>query len=109
MKPVISHTMGRTMYADLRQMEDLVVRSGLEWTILRPSGLFEGASVTDYLVTNGLVAGQFTSRRDLADCMLRQLDDDRSIHRTLAVSTETGQPSFLEFFLAEGIGKKKTA
>lgn len=106
LKPVISHTIGRTMYADLRRMENLVMQSDLDWTILRPSGLFAASSITDYQVTDGFIAGQFTSRADLADCMLRQLDNDRSIHKALAVTTVSGQPSFLKFFLAEGIGKK---
>jgi nucleoside-diphosphate-sugar epimerase len=106
LKPVISHTLGRTMYADLRQMEELVTQSDLDWTILRPSGLFQTPSVTDYQVTGGLVAGQYTSRTDLADCMLRQLDNDQNVHKALAVTTVSGQPSFLKFFLTEGIGKK---
>jgi putative NADH-flavin reductase len=106
LKPVISHTIGRTMYADLRRMENLVMQSDLDWTILRPSGLFEASSITDYQVTDEFTAGQFTSRTDLADCMLRQLDDDRSIHKALAIWTISGQPSFLKFFLTEGIGKK---
>jgi putative NADH-flavin reductase len=108
MKPVISHTLGRTMYADLRWMENLVMHSDLDWTILRPSGLFEAPSVTDYQITDGFVCGQFTSRTDLADCMLRQLDDDRNVRKALAVATVSGQPSFLRFFLTEGIGKKAT-
>jgi putative NADH-flavin reductase len=106
LKPVISHTIGRTMYADLRRMESLVTQSDLDWTILRPSGLFAASSITGYQVTDGFIAGRFTSRTDLADCMLRQLDDDQSIHKTLAVTTVSGQPSFLKFFLTEGIGKK---
>lgn len=106
LKPVIGHTLGRTMYADLRRMENLVRQSDLDWTILRASGLFEAPSVTDYQVTDGFVSGQFTSRTDLADCMLRQLDDDQNVHKVLAVATVSGQPSFLKFFLAEGIGKK---
>ena len=106
MKPVISHTLGRTMYADLRRMENLVRHSDLDWTILRPSGLFQALSISDYQVTDGFVAGQYTSRTDLADCMLRQLDDDRNVRKTLAVATVSGQPTFLTFFLSEGIGKK---
>jgi putative NADH-flavin reductase len=106
LKPVISHTLGRTMYTDLRRMENLVVHSDLDWTILRPSGLFGAPSVTDYQVTGGFVAGQYTSRTDLADCMLRQLDDEQNVHKALAVATVSGQPSFLKFFLSEGIGKK---
>jgi len=106
LKPVISRTIGRTMYHDLRRMESLVTQSDLDWTILRPSGLFAASSITDYQVTGGLTAGQFTSRTDLADCLLRQLDDDWSIHRALAVTTVSGQPGFLRFFLTEVIGKK---
>ena len=106
MKPVISHTLGRTMYADLRRMENLVRHSDLDWTILRPSGLFQALSISDYQVTDGFVAGQYTSRTDLADCMLRQLDDDRNVRKILAVATVSGQPTFLKFFLSEGIGKK---
>lgn len=36
--PVISHTLGRTMYADLRRTEKLVTESDLDWTVLRASG-----------------------------------------------------------------------
>jgi uncharacterized protein YbjT (DUF2867 family) len=94
------------MYADLRHMEELVTQSDLDWTILRPSGLFQTPSVTHYQVTGGFVAGQYTSRTDLADCMLRQPDHDQNVPKALAVTTVSGQPSFLKFFLTEGIGKK---
>jgi putative NADH-flavin reductase len=104
--PVISHTLGRTMYDDLRRMEELVTQSDLDWTILRASGLFASPSVTDYQVTDGFVSGRFTSRTDLADCMLRQLAEDHNVRKVLAVATVSGQPSFLKYFLAEGIGKK---
>ena len=106
MKPIISRTLGRTMYADLSRMENLVMHSDLDWTILRPSGLLEVPSVTNYQVTDGFVAGQFTSRTDLADCMLRQVTDDHNVHKALAVSTVSGTPSFVKFFLTEGLGKK---
>ena len=104
--PVISHTLGRTMYADLRRMEKLVTQSDLDWTILRASGLFEAPSVTDYQITDGFVSGRFTSRTDLADCMLRQLAEEQNVRKALAVATVSGQPSFLKYFLAEGLGKK---
>ena len=32
--------LGKTMYADMRRMEAAVSASGLDWTIMRPSGLF---------------------------------------------------------------------
>lgn len=74
--------------------------------IHRPSGLFGAPAVTDYQVAGGFVSGRFTSRTDLTDCMLRQLDDDQNVHKVLAVATISGQSSFLKLFLTEGIGKK---
>ena len=41
---------GKTMYADLPRMETLVMDSDLDWTIVRPSGLFETPMVTEYRV-----------------------------------------------------------
>jgi len=38
--------------------------------------------------------------------MLRQLDDDRNVRKTLAVATVSGSPIFPKFFPSEGIGKK---
>jgi hypothetical protein len=38
--------------------------------------------------------------------MLRQLADEQNVRKALAVSTVSGQPSFLKYFLAEGLGKK---
>jgi putative NADH-flavin reductase len=36
-EPVISRTIGKTVYDDLRHMETIVADSGLDWTIVRPS------------------------------------------------------------------------
>src|SRR5947209_4602910 len=40
LKPTIINTIGWTTYADMLQMETLVRNSHLDWTIIRPSGLF---------------------------------------------------------------------
>jgi hypothetical protein len=42
------------MYADQKRMETLVMNSHLDWTIVRPSGLFETEAVTDYRVYRGV-------------------------------------------------------
>src|SRR6266853_4945191 len=47
LQPLIISTLGRTMYADMRRMETLVMNSHLDWTIVRSNGLFETEAVTD--------------------------------------------------------------
>src|ERR1700722_4269667 len=41
LQPLVTATIGKTTYADMRRMENLVRGSDLEWTIMRPSGLFD--------------------------------------------------------------------
>jgi hypothetical protein len=64
--------MGKTLYEDQRRMEAIVKTTPLDWTIVRPSGLFSGTGVSAYQVSEGPGSGRFTSRQDLADCMLRE-------------------------------------
>ena len=40
-EPVITRTIGKTTYDDKRRMETIVRDSDLDWTIVRPSGLFD--------------------------------------------------------------------
>lgn len=82
-------------------MEALVKNSGLDWTIVRPSGLFETPGVTRYQMAEEHIRRQFTSRSDLADCMLRQLTDDRYVRKVVAVATFAAQPNILKFMLGE--------
>jgi putative NADH-flavin reductase len=111
LQPLFTGVVGRTLYDDLRRMEALVGASGLDWTILRPSGLFETAGVTAYRTGDGHppadIDGRFTSRADLADAMLRQLDDDRGAGRIVAVSTVDVRPGLLQLLLREGIMKQR--
>lgn len=44
-------TIGKTTYADMKQMETLLMKSELDWTVVRASGLFETEAVTDYVAT----------------------------------------------------------
>jgi len=52
LKPIIINSIGRTMYADMQRMETLVRNSHLDWTIVRPSGLFETEAITHYQVAD---------------------------------------------------------
>ena len=106
LKPVIVNSIGRTMYADMLQMETLVMNSHLDWTIVRPSGLFETPAVTDYRVAEGSIRRQFTSRADLADCMLKQLTNDKYLRKVVAVATFSAQPSLFQFLGKEAFQSK---
>ncbi|HEV7624373.1 MAG TPA: NAD(P)H-binding protein [Amnibacterium sp.] len=103
LKPLVVFVLGRTTYADMRRMESLVRGSGLDHTIVRPSGLFDAAEVSDYLVAEDHIRGAFTARIDLADFMIAALDDVGWIGRTAAVATMHGAPTVLDFFRSEAL------
>ena len=106
MQPLVVGVVGKGTYTDQRAMEALVVSSDLEWTIIRPSGLFRSAAVTGYKVAEEHISGRFTSRADLADFMLQQLTDDTYLYKAVAVATASGEPNFFKFLWTEGIHKK---
>lgn len=106
LQPFFVGVVGKNLYADQRQMEALVMNSDLDWTIVRPSGLFVSPAVTDYQTGERHLRGRFTSRVDLADFMLRQLTDAMYVHKAAALTTVEGQPNFLKFLWKEGISKK---
>jgi putative NADH-flavin reductase len=106
MQPIIISTIGRTLYEDMRKMETLVMKSNLDWTIVRPSGLFETPSVTPYQVAEAHINGTFTSRADLAACMLQQLTNDQYLQKVVAVATVSVKPSMLKLIMKEAFQSK---
>jgi putative NADH-flavin reductase len=96
-EPIISRTLGKTVYDDLRRAEALVREDDLDWTIVRPSILFDLDHVTDY--TAGMVppVGGFTARSDLAHYLSRLIGDASSVGTTPIVSTTVGAPTFFEY------------
>ena len=106
LQPLIIATLGRTMYADQKRMETLVMNSHLDWTIVRASGLFETEAVTDYHVAEEHIRGMWTSRADLADCMLHQLTTDQYLHKIAAVATFSVQPNLFEFLGREAFKRR---
>jgi putative NADH-flavin reductase len=105
LQPLIVGVFGRTVYDDMRRMEALVTRSDVDWTIVRPSGLFTTPTVTAYRVGDAHQPARYTSRMDLADCMLRQLTDDRFVRKIVSVATVSQQPNMLAFIWREAISK----
>lgn len=92
---VIANFLGKTLYDDVKRMETIVRDSDLDWTIVRPSGLFYLDEVTDYVARQGDPVGGFTSRTDLADFLARQADETSAVGQTVIVSTTEHTPSFL--------------
>ncbi|SHN29705.1 NAD(P)-dependent oxidoreductase [Cryptosporangium aurantiacum] len=93
LQPFLVNVVGRTVYADMAALEAAVRASDLDWTIVRPSGLYDADEVTAYRVGKDHVEGRFTSRADLADCLLRQVTDDQYVRAAIGVVTVVGEPS----------------
>ncbi|HEX8995091.1 MAG TPA: SDR family oxidoreductase [Ktedonobacterales bacterium] len=106
LKPFLILVVGRTLYADMWRMETEVMNSDLDWTIVRPSGLFATSEVTNYRLVEAFANGRYTSRTDLADCMLRLLSDTRYTRKAVAVVTSAEQPSLLEFLGREAFKRQ---
>jgi putative NADH-flavin reductase len=104
LKPFITNVIGKTMYADMLRMERLVRDSDLQWTIVRPSGLFETPAVTEYRTAEGFLNERFTSRTDLAACLLEQSGSDQYLRRTVSVATVAVKPQIVKLLLKEGFG-----
>ncbi|WP_454789396.1 NAD(P)-dependent oxidoreductase [Mycolicibacterium lutetiense] len=101
-QPVISRVFGKTLYADMRRMEDIVAASGLNWTIVRPSGLFDLPDVTEYIAGRRDPVGAFTSRTDLADYLLT-LAESPETGATVTISTTVDTPSMWQLLRREAL------
>ncbi|MGH3723244.1 MAG: NAD(P)-dependent oxidoreductase [Mycobacterium sp.] len=100
-EPIISRTIGKTVYDDMRRMETLVRECGLQWTVVRPSGLFDLPAATDYIRGEVDPVGAFTARIDLADYLVSLAAGTTSVHRAVIVSTTENAPSLWQMIRAE--------
>ncbi|MDT5298828.1 MAG: hypothetical protein QOG79_2070 [Mycobacterium sp.] len=100
-EPILTRTIGKTVYDDVRRMESLVRDSGLDWTVVRPSGLFDLPERTDYVRGEVDPVGAFTARIDLADYLLSLAADSASARRTVIISTTEGTPSLWQMIRRE--------
>jgi uncharacterized protein YbjT (DUF2867 family) len=100
-EPIITGTIGKTTCDDQRRMEDIVRNSGLDWTIVRPSGLFDLPDVTDYVAGEVDPVGGYTSRIDLADYMVQLAADPSAAGKTVVVSTTENTPTMWQMIRRE--------
>ncbi|WP_324194616.1 NAD(P)-dependent oxidoreductase [Nocardia terpenica] len=106
LRPYVVKVLGRTTYDDMRRMERAIVASEVDWTIVRPGGLYDLPEATDYTLVEGRAEGRFTARADLAASLLRLLDDDRFVHRTVGVMTTVANPTVLQLIRREAFAKR---
>jgi putative NADH-flavin reductase len=104
-QPLVAATIGKSTYDDMRAMESAVRASDLDWTIVRPSGLFDTETVTRYRLTENHSEGVYTSRTDLAACLLAQATDPTWVGRTVAVTTAEGTPTLWSVLRREAFAK----
>jgi putative NADH-flavin reductase len=100
-QPFVVNVLGKTVYEDMRRMEELIRNSEVDWTIVRPSGLFDMDFVSDYELAEDHIAGRFTARSDLAAAMLAQVDDERYVRKILAIATSENVPSMARLIMRE--------
>ena len=98
LQPLVSATIAKTAYSDMRRMEALLQDSDLRWTIMRPSKLFDAPGVSSYELHEGQAPGIFTSRADLAASLLKQATDARFVRKAVEVTTSQGVPTLLRLF-----------
>jgi uncharacterized protein YbjT (DUF2867 family) len=105
-QPLISRTIGKTTYADLRAMEGILRASDLDWTVVRAAGLFDTRQVSSYQVSDDPLDGLFTSRVDLAACLLAQASDARFVKKTIEITTREGAPTLWEVIRREAFKRR---
>ncbi len=79
----------RAAFADHVSQEEHVIRSGLDWTIVRPAAYTDGERTGNY--RHGFPAGAKglklkISRADVADFVLAQVTDNSYLHKTPGIS-----------------------
>jgi uncharacterized protein YbjT (DUF2867 family) len=80
----VFHLLLGRVYDDKDVQERIVRRSKLDWVIVRPVILTDGPKTNAYralLDPRGWTCG-FISRADVADFLVKQIDDDAFLHKT---------------------------
>ncbi|WP_225732456.1 MULTISPECIES: NAD(P)-dependent oxidoreductase [unclassified Nocardia] len=105
-QPFITEFLGKTVYDDMRRMESVLTATDLDWTIVRPGGLYNLPSVTDYTMAQGHLDHRYTARTDLAAALLRLVESDVFIRQVVGVATTVENPTVLQLIRTEALAKR---
>jgi putative NADH-flavin reductase len=85
-KPLVQRILGAN-FADLAAAEAILRESGLDWTLIAPPRLTDAGNRPYRTVLDiNVRSGRTLSRADVADAMLRALDEPSWIHRRVSVA-----------------------
>jgi uncharacterized protein YbjT (DUF2867 family) len=92
MRHLLSHIANARLgkvFADLAQMEDVLGRSGLDWTVIRPPQLTGKPLTGTYRTAYGqnLKGGLSVPRADVAHLMLRVLNQPETIGQAIGIAS----------------------
>jgi putative NADH-flavin reductase len=87
-KPLARRTFLRHVCADMRQGEEQIRRSDVDWTIIRPPSLTSKPATGIYrtAVDRNLPRGFTISRADLAECILTLVDDPATVRTHVSIA-----------------------
>ena len=78
----------KEMYKDMSRMECEVRHSDFDWVIVRPSALTDEPAEGEYILgIDRIPRGWRIPREDVAEFAPDQLDDDRYLGRSIAITT----------------------
>jgi putative NADH-flavin reductase len=84
----IAGAMFGKVYDDLARMEDILRESGLDWTIVRPPQLTDNPPTGTYrtAIDRNVRGGFSVSRADVAQLMLRVVDEPQTIGHVIGIA-----------------------
>ncbi len=86
--PLLHNVIGRTLYADMRAMEEFLhTHPDIQWTVVRPGRLVDGELNRPYLKEPRTPSRRYTTRRDLATAILDDLESGTDVHEAVAVTS----------------------
>jgi putative NADH-flavin reductase len=84
---LLKGTLFRNLIPDMTGMEAAIERDGLEWTIVRPPRLTNGALTQNYHVADGrLPKGMTISRACVADFMVKEAERPSHVRQVVGLS-----------------------
>ncbi len=79
----------KDVYADKTKMEEIITRSDLNWTVVRPGRLFEKPLTGHYRIENTLFKGiniGGINRADVADFLIKQAEKQTELKKYIAIA-----------------------